>query len=196
MLPAAIGEDEVEEAMRQRLARDGHAQLGGVGEVRQGHAARLGRLSEDHVPLRAVQGAPVADPALERSANTVVREGIRIGHLEMPQTRHRLDGGVALEDRHEHRLPDRLERIGNGAAPVGLALRRWAGIRLEATGSTLAEPCSGGCATLAVMTTVGHVDSHLLVGDGDAWHGRISVWLQRPRPYRPAAASTPHNPPG
>jgi hypothetical protein len=64
------------------------------------------------------------------------------------------------------------------------------GIGIEAAGGSFAEPRAGGGGTLAVMETGGHVKPRLLVGDGFARHGRISVWLQRSRPYRPAATGT------
>ncbi|MBK8908104.1 MAG: hypothetical protein IPM60_09390 [Rhodospirillales bacterium] len=39
--------------------------------------------------------------------------------------------GIVLEDRQQHRLPDRLERIGDGAAALGLALGGKARIGLD-----------------------------------------------------------------
>ena len=87
-----------------------------------------------------------------------------------------MNGRIAFEDRQQKRFPNRLERIRHGTPAGGLALRRKAGIRLEAAGSAFAEPCAGGSDTLAVLKAVGHVDSHLLVGDGFARQGRISVW--------------------
>ncbi len=125
--PAAIGQDEVEKPVLQRHATDGDAEPGRIREVRQRHPARLGRLAEDHVALGAVQGTPVADAALEGAADPVIGEGIRIGHLQVAQECHGLDGRIALEDRLQHRLPDRLERIWHGAAAGGLALGRKAG---------------------------------------------------------------------
>ena len=79
----------------------------------------------------AVQRAPVAHPPLQRPPDAVVGEGVGIGHLQMAQERDRLHGGVALQDRQQHRLPHRGERIGNGAAALGLALRRQAGIGVD-----------------------------------------------------------------
>ena len=80
MLPAAVGQNEVKEAVRQRLTGDRHAECAGVGEVRQGHAAGLWCLPEDHVLLRSVQGAPVAHAALGRPAHPIIGEaGRRFG---------------------------------------------------------------------------------------------------------------------
>ena len=176
--------------LEARMPHDRHAERAGVGEVRQRHAARLGRLPEDHIALGPMQRAPVADPALEGSAHAVVREDVRIRHLQVPQQRDRLHGRVALQDREQHGAPDRFERIRNGAAAGGLALRWLPWIGIEAPGGAFAEPCPGGGCTLAVMKSVGHVDPRLLVGDGFARHDLISAWFQRSRPYRPAAAST------
>ena len=158
--------------MRERHADDGDAELCGVGEVRQRHAPRLGRLAEDHLARGAVQRAPVAYTPLQRPADTVVREGVRLVHLQMAQQRHRLYGGIALEDRQQHRLPHRLERIGNGAPALGLALGRQAGIGVDPARGALAEPCPGGGGALTVTMSVLHVRSHLLVDDGFARHGR------------------------
>ena len=55
------------------------AELGRVGEVRERHAAGLGRLAEDHVPRRPVQRPPVAHPPLQRPEDAVVGEGVGIG---------------------------------------------------------------------------------------------------------------------
>ena len=87
-----------------------------------------------------------------------------------------MNGRIALEDRQQQSVPNRLERIRYGTPAGGLALRRKAGIRLEAAGSAFAEPCAGCSDTLAVLKAVGHVDSNLLVGDGFARQGPISVW--------------------
>ena len=118
-----------------------------------------------------MERAPVAHPPLQRPADAVVGEGVGVGHLQMAQQRHRLHGGVALEDRQQHRLPDRLERIGNGAPALGLALRRQARIGVDPASGALAEPGPGGGGALAVTMAVLHVRSHLLVGDGFARHG-------------------------
>ena len=69
MLPAAVGQHEVIEPVRERLAGDGDTELAGVGEVRQRHAPRLGPLAEDHVAGRAVQRTRL-DPSQWKSART------------------------------------------------------------------------------------------------------------------------------
>jgi len=161
----------MEEPVRERRARDGDAALCGVGKVRQRHAARLGRLAEDHVARGAVERTPVAYPPLQRPSDAVVGEGVWIVHLQMAQQRHRLDGGIALQDRQRRRLPYSLERIGNGAPTLRLALGRQAWIGVDPARGALAEPGAGGDGALAVTKAVLHVRSHLLVGDGFARHG-------------------------
>ena len=58
MLEARVGQPEVIEPVIERLAGDGDAQVGHVGEIRQPHPARLMDLAEDHLLVRAVQRAP------------------------------------------------------------------------------------------------------------------------------------------
>ena len=152
-----------------------------------------------------MQRAPVAHPPLQRPADAVVGEGVGIGHLQMAQERDRLHGGVALEDRQQHRLPHRGERIGNGAPALGLALGRQAGIGVDAASGALAEPGPGGGGALAVTKSVLHVRSHLLVGDGSARHVGTSVWTteipvvparsgQHPRHHPPRRTIAPPAP--
>ena len=64
MFEAAMGQPEVIKPMDQGLARDGDAQIGHVGEIRQAHAAGFLNLVENDLPLGPVQGPPVTDPAL------------------------------------------------------------------------------------------------------------------------------------
>ena len=118
---------------------------------------------------RPVQGAPVAHPPLQRAADPVVGESVGITQLQMAQERDRLHRGVALEDRQQHRFPNRDERIGNGAPVLGLALRRQARIGVDPASGALAEPGAGGGAALAVTKTVLHVRSHIrCLQPGDA----------------------------
>jgi len=195
VLPAAVGQDEVVEAVVERRAGDGDAELAGVGEVRERHAAGLGALAEDDVLGRALQRAPCAHPALERAADAVVGEAVGIEPLQVAQQRHRLHGGVVVEDRQQLALPDLGERIRHGAPAPRAFLGRQTAAGLDPARGALAEAGADGGGALAVMTTVVHVDSQLLVVDGSARHGGISVWSRRPRstgPQRPAPlASNP-----
>jgi hypothetical protein len=137
--------------MCKRLPRNRHPQLARISEVRQGHASWLECLAKDHVALRSVQGAPVADTPFQSAAHAVVRKSVWIAQLQVPQQGHSLDGGIALEDRQEHRFPNCFERVGHRSASGGLALGRKARISLDTTGSAFAEPRAGGSDTLGVM---------------------------------------------
>jgi hypothetical protein len=139
MLPAAVGQDEVVEPMGQGLAGDGDGEFRRIGEVGQRHPAGLGHLAEDDVALRTVQGAPVAHPPLQGPPHAVVREGVRVGHLQVAQQGVGLHRRVVLQDRQQQRLPDRGQRVGDGAAALGQALGWQAGIGLDPAGGGLTE---------------------------------------------------------
>src|SRR5207244_2412074 len=69
MLPAAAGQPEMVQAMRERLAGDGDAEAVGDGEIGQRLAARIMALGEVNLLILAVQGAPSCDATLEGSAD-------------------------------------------------------------------------------------------------------------------------------
>jgi hypothetical protein len=68
----------------------------------------------------------------------------------MAQQRHRLDGRIALEDRQQHRLPDRAERIGDSASAFDTAELWQPRVGLDASCGAFAEACAGGGGALAV----------------------------------------------
>ena len=84
-----------------------------------------------------MERAPVAHPALERAPDAVVGERLGVRHLEMMQQRDRLHGGVALEDRHQHRLPHPGKRIRDGATALGSAPGRQTRFGVDPTGGAL-----------------------------------------------------------
>jgi hypothetical protein len=53
--------------VRERLARDGHAEVRRVREVERPLAAGKMHLLEHHITLRSVQSPPVTDSPLERA---------------------------------------------------------------------------------------------------------------------------------
>ena len=63
MFEAAIGQPEVIKPMDQWLARDGNAEVGHVGEIRQTHATGLVNLTENNLPPRFTQDQRRAVPA-------------------------------------------------------------------------------------------------------------------------------------
>ncbi len=64
-LPVRVGQHEVVDQVRERLAVDGHLQAAGVREVGGAQVAGLVDLAEEHFLGRPVQGAPLLDVALQ-----------------------------------------------------------------------------------------------------------------------------------
>ena len=54
--------------------------------------------------------------------DAVVSEALGMQQLQVTQQRHRLDRGLALEDRQQILFPDLGQRVGDGAAALDLAL--------------------------------------------------------------------------
>ena len=69
MFEAREGEPEVIEPVIERLARDGDAELGHVGEVGQAHPPRRVLLAEHHIAAGAVESSPSGDAALQGPAH-------------------------------------------------------------------------------------------------------------------------------
>ncbi len=147
----------------------------GIAQERGNGLQWLAMLRKQPGVKEEVQRAPVAHAAFQRSPDAIVREGVRSNHLQVPQERDCLHGGIVLEDWQQYRLPDRFERIGDGATALGLALGGKARIGLDPAPGAFAEPGPGSGGALAMAMTVLHVDSHLPVGDGFARHDGTSV---------------------
>lgn len=99
-LPVRVGQDEVVDQVLERLAVDGHPEVGHVGEV--GRTQPTGRvdLGEEHFLRRPVGGPPRLDPPLER-AELSVREATGVFSLELPEQGQRLQPwveGESLDD--------------------------------------------------------------------------------------------------
>ena len=60
-------------------------------------------LAEDHLPLRAVQRLPQADPALQRAAQNIGEPGVAALHLA--QHGDRPQSGAGQQHRHDLALP-------------------------------------------------------------------------------------------
>jgi hypothetical protein len=71
VLPVRVGEHEVIEQVRQRLALDGHAQAVHVGEIRGTQPARLMHLAEEDFLGRSMLRLPPAHAPLQRPSLTV-----------------------------------------------------------------------------------------------------------------------------
>ncbi len=64
-LPVRVGQHEVVDQLRKRLAIDGHLQAAGVREVGGAQLAGLVDLAEEHLLGRPVQGTPLLDVPLQ-----------------------------------------------------------------------------------------------------------------------------------
>ncbi len=81
VLPAGEGQAEVVEAVFERHACDGNAEVARIGEV--GQALLPGRvvLAEDYLPLGPMQRLLLADAALEGATDAGVEVGMTPQHL-------------------------------------------------------------------------------------------------------------------
>jgi hypothetical protein len=115
-LPVGIRQDEVVDQMVERLAGDGDAEIGHVGEVTLGEPARLVGLCEEHLPGRSFEGTPSLDPPLQ-ATELDVGESARVAPLQV------VEQGLGLKPRVETELlnqfvPDLLERVLPGPPGV------------------------------------------------------------------------------
>lgn len=101
-LPVGVGEDEVIDQVVERLAEDGDAELGHIGEVALGEPARLMDLREEHLLGRPFESTPPFDPALQ-ATELDVGEPPRKASLQVEEE------GLGLEPRVE---PEQLEEFG------------------------------------------------------------------------------------
>ena len=76
MLEAGIGQAEVVETVVERRAGDGDGEIAHLGEVGQTHAPRFVDLAKDDLLVRAMDGAPGADPTLQGPAHARAELGI------------------------------------------------------------------------------------------------------------------------
>jgi hypothetical protein len=109
-LPVRVGEHEVEEQVRKRLAADGDVQAGTVREVRRRQPAGPMDLGEKDLLGRAVQRAPLLDVPLQ-GAQLIVHEPAGILSLQPGEQRLGFQAGVDGELLLNAR-PDVGERIG------------------------------------------------------------------------------------
>lgn len=91
LFPAGECQAEVIEPMVERGAANGHAELRGISEIRQGLLTGWVFLAKDHLPLRAVQRLPQANPPLQGAAEIAGERRMPPLHLDhhgdRPQSR-------------------------------------------------------------------------------------------------------------
>ena len=158
---ARPGEAEVIEHVVQRLPRHGHAERVHAGEVGQALPARLVLLAEDHVLLRAVLGAPGADPPLQRTPHPRGQFGMAAHQLL--EHADRADERAGLKDRHDVLLEDSGQRVRTAPA---LPLLLPSGMRIggkPVAGGT-AEARLGGRHLDGVGLLMGHEQPLLAIG--------------------------------
>jgi hypothetical protein len=124
--PLAKAQDELEQEVREELTGDAHPKRAAVGEVDRRLATWHVLLLEEHLFVGPVQRTPVAHAPLQRTQVPLV-ETTAMTTAELGENRCCLEGAgvVALEQRHDVRLPNAVERIDPRApGPRRLRLRR------------------------------------------------------------------------
>jgi len=109
-LPVRVGQDEMENQVRERHTSDGHAQAGGVGEVGGTQTAGCVDLGEEHLFGRAVQGASFLETTLQ-GPQLALGEASGIATLQVGEQGLSLQSGVEPQHLVELR-PDIGERVG------------------------------------------------------------------------------------
>ncbi len=185
VLEAAEDEAEVVEPVRQRRPGDGDAQPGHVGEVRQAHPARLVDLAENHLALRAVQRAPLADAPLQRPADPAPE--VRMLAQELLENGDRPQAGARLQHRHDIGVEHVGKRLGPTPLPWRALLRRWPRIMRHAISRGGAEPGASGGQRRGVGHAMLHEERHLMIGHMAAGHGALLRNRETTRIPPPAA---------
>jgi hypothetical protein len=169
-LPVGVRQHEVIDQVVERLAGDGDAEFGHVGEVRGGEPPRLVGLCEEHLLGRPFEGAPPFDPALQ-ATELGVGEPPREAALQVDEQ------GLGLDPRVEPELvddfgPDVLERVLPGPPGMGDA------------------PLTGQGVGVAVLACRLLVDAGLIGGLGQSVFGLD----QLPQPPEQAIGDHPYAP--
>jgi len=115
-LPVGVGQHEVVDQVRERLAVDGHLQTAGVGKVRRAQVAGLMDLAEEDLLGWPVQGAPLLDVPLQGAQLPISKAA---GIFALQPVKH----GLGLQAGVESQLlldawPDLGE--GVGSRPAGM----------------------------------------------------------------------------
>jgi len=161
--------------VHKRLTRNCHAQLFGMGEIGLSHVSRFRRLAENDVTLRTLQRPPLSDAPFQRAPDTIVGESQRMQALKVAQQGDGLKRGVVLQQGEKVVLPVAFKRVHHRASMRNFAAGRQRRIGIETPGTAFTEPGAGGRGSLAVVLKIGHINSHLLVGDGFVGQPESSV---------------------
>ena len=121
VLPAAEGEPEMVEQMRERRAGNRHREAAAVGEIRERLTAGRVFLAEDELALRTLGRPPVRDAPLQRAQQPI---GVAAGMaaLQLAQDRGGAQMRDGLQHRHELLPPDLDEGVLTGAVAPGPVL--------------------------------------------------------------------------
>src|SRR5437660_2132217 len=170
MLPAAAGQPEMIEAVRERLAGNGDAEAVSDGEIGQRLAAGIMALREEDLLVFAVKGAPFGDATLQRAADAVGKSVKAEFVLEVLEDRH---GHDAWYPQHlQYPRPDVPQWVGASSPGSRLLLLRWqTRVFVDAACGARAKAGAGCGGILALVSgTGGHVEHHLAVGHMKVWH--------------------------
>lgn len=103
MFEAGKDQAKMVEPVIERLTGDGDAEIVHDGEIGQPKPARLVTLTKDYLLLGPVNGAPRADPALQRASYARIEIGMTPAYLlengDRPEARRR------LQHRHDLLVP-------------------------------------------------------------------------------------------
>ena len=130
--------------------------------------ARPRGLPENHLPVRAVTGAPVADPSLRRAPDARIEVGM--APHQFPEHAHRPDVVIAPQHPHDLLVEDPGQRIGPPTAAQSLLLGRGTGILLDAVSRGSAEASLRGRRFGRMCFPVVQESPHLVIGYMQAQH--------------------------
>jgi hypothetical protein len=110
LLPDAVGHPEMIEMVGEGLTGQRHAEIAGIGKVRQGLVPGRMILAEDQVAIRSLGGSPMGNPALKRTQETI-GETVRMKAPKFLKQGRGLNTRNFTEQRHQILLPDLFEGI-------------------------------------------------------------------------------------
>ena len=168
LLPAGERQAEVIEPMVKRGTSDAYAELHRIGEIRQSLLTRRMLLTKDHLPLRAMQRLPVADPPLQRASQIVGKA--RMPALHLQQQGNRTQSRRGPQHWYDLAVPILRQWIRPSPPTWRPLLRRHLCVSIKPSTSAGAETrfCCGGLT--GVGSTEVHVQLRLLISDVFAGH--------------------------